>query len=700
MGGIRTWREECAAFLELFAISGIAIAQPALDLLGKNASVFVSERAQTPDILVLVALILFVPPAAAYVIELAVALLYAKARPIAHGVLAAVFFGVFVEETMKQASSVRGMRLAALGVVAGIVAVVLVARYMSVRRWMRVLAVAPIIFVVTFLAFTPVSSIVFGSQPKGLAGAAVTKPKRVVMIAMDEFPLESLLDGTGHVDASLFPNFAALAQTTTWYRNDTSVAPFTEWAVPALDTGQYPSQPNAVPTSTDYKDTVFRLLGGAYRMHVHESITELCPTSICNEKTSSGGTASRVGKLVKVTSNLWRGFASVHNAPPVSFAPLLDNPPQFTSAEQWLRTLTPSTKPTFDYLHVLLPHQPWRYLPTLQDTGYNPQDPFTITNLISWIDTWSADVGKEKHVLQLEAGDRLLGQIIAKLKAIGAWDNSVVVVTADHGIAFEAHQPARSVVASTADQILWTPLFVKTPQQTTGRIDDRPAQSVDVVPTIADLIGLKIPWHVDGVSLEGPPRKEFVRHFYQWRLPHFQPKDLKVAPGNTYMGFDPRVYFPEVLKARAAPPGDDPALRPYQIGPYASLLGKHPDAYLDAERAGAGQVPPREHQEAGARGGRCARRLVHMARGLRVQRVRRPADGVHGQRHDRRFRRGTQDHRHLHDGLLLGARLAEVLQGRRERRARVRDLRVVVAPAPQVGATRQLMAEAAGVPGP
>ncbi len=236
-----TAREECAAFLELFAISGIAIAQPALDLLGKNASVFVSERAQTPDILLLVALILFVPPAVAYVIELVVALVYAKARPIAHGVLAAGFFGVFVEETTKQGSSLRGVWLALFGVVAGVVAVVLVVRSVSVRRWMRVLAVAPIIFVVTFLAFTPVSSIVFGSQPKGLAGAAVTKPKRVVMIVMDEFPLESLLDGTGHVDASLFPNFAALAQTTTWYRNDTSVAPFTEWAVPAIDSGAVPA---------------------------------------------------------------------------------------------------------------------------------------------------------------------------------------------------------------------------------------------------------------------------------------------------------------------------------------------------------------------------------------------------------------------------------------------------------------------------
>ncbi len=598
MGGLKSWREEVAAFFELFAISGIAFAQPALNLLGNNASVFVSERATTTDIVVLIGLILLVPPLIAYVIEFVIGLISARARPYAHGVLAAIFFGIFFEETMKQASSMRGALLVILGVLAGLIGLFMIVRYMAVRRWMRVLAIAPIIFVITFVGFTPVSSIMFGSQPKGLAGAAIKKPTRVVMILMDEFPLESLLDGHGHVDAQLFPNFAQLAKTTTWYRNDTSVAPFTEWAVPAIDSAQYPHDPAAIPTSTDYPNTIFRLLGGAYRMHVHESITELCPTSICADH-SNDGSAARVGRLARVTGNLWRGFASINSTPPVSFAPPPDVPPQLSSAEQWLRELAPSNAPTFDYLHVLLPHQPFRYLPTFQDVGFNPKDAFTATNLILWHDDWTARIAHERHLLQLQAGDRLLGQIIAKLKAIGAWDNSIVVVTADHGIAFQAREPARSVAASDADQILWTPLFIKVPHQSTGRIDDRPAQSVDVVPTIADLIGVKIPWHVDGVSLLGPPRKEFVRHFYQWRLRAFQPAGLKVAPGNSYMGFDPRVYFPKVLKARAAPPGPDVSLRPYLIGPYASLLGRSPAQYISSNAPGPSQVVLNRKNETG-----------------------------------------------------------------------------------------------------
>ncbi|HEY1738416.1 MAG TPA: sulfatase-like hydrolase/transferase, partial [Acidimicrobiia bacterium] len=557
-----------------------------LDLLGKNASVFVTDRASRIDIALLVIGILVVPAAIAYAAEVLIGIAIPRARVIAHAVFIGAFFAVYIEETLKEATKLGPVTLEVLAALLAIGVVVLVVRVVGVRRWLRVLAVAPFVFVAVFVAFSPVSSILFGSTPKGLAGAAITKPKRVVMVVMDEFPLESLLDGTGHVDAALFPNFAALAKTTTWYRNDTSVAPFTEWAVPAIDSAQYPHNPGALPTYQDYPNTIFRLLGGAYRMHVQESITQLCPTSICNNSATSGGVPGQVGKLARSTQRLWSQFASPHRTAGVSYAPPPGIPPQLPSALQWVNGLEPSTRPTLDYLHVLLPHQPWRYLPTGQDVGYSANDPANVSNLISWLDPYSAAIARERHLLQLQAGDALLGKIIARLKAIGAWDNSIVVVTADHGIAFSSGKAARSVQKGDADQILWTPLFIKVPHQTTGRIDDRPAQSVDVVPTIADLIGVKIPWHVDGRSLLLPPRKEFIRHFYQWKVPHLQPPHLVVAPGNSYLGFDPRVYFPKVLKARAAPAVGDPALRPYRIGTYGSLIGQSVSADVDASAPG------------------------------------------------------------------------------------------------------------------
>jgi Sulfatase len=171
-----------------------------------------------------------------------------------------------------------------------------------------------------------------------------------------------------------------------------------------------------------------------------------------------------------------------------------------------------------------------------------------------------AALGREMYLLQLQGMDWLLGQTIAKLKAIGAWDHSLVVVTADHGVSFPFERYASP---HNFDQILWTPLFVKAPNQPTGAIDDRPALSIDVLPTMADYLGVKIPWKLDGRSLRGAPRTDGPRPFMH--------NDLGIGIRSTFNG---PLGFARVLRARAAPPGGDPELRIYRIAPYGRLVGR------------------------------------------------------------------------------------------------------------------------------
>ena len=65
------------------------------------------------------------------------------------------------------------------------------------------------------------------------AAVKVGSPHRIVLLTFDELPTTSLLDGNGKIDADLYPNFAKLAAGSTWYRNDTTVAPFTDAAMAA-----------------------------------------------------------------------------------------------------------------------------------------------------------------------------------------------------------------------------------------------------------------------------------------------------------------------------------------------------------------------------------------------------------------------------------------------------------------------------------
>ena len=95
---------------------------------------------------------------------------------------------------------------------------------------------------------------------------------------------------------------------------------------------------------------------------------------------------------------------------------------------------------------------------------------------------------------------------MSKLKAEGIWNKALVILTADHGVSFLPGQHRRSVTPANFSDIASIPLFVKLPHQAKGRIDDGDVDTTDIVPTIADELGMPLPagYHVDGRSLLGP----------------------------------------------------------------------------------------------------------------------------------------------------------------------------------------------------
>ena len=109
----------------------------------------------------------------------------------------------------------------------------------------------------------------------------------------------------------------------------------------------------------------------------------------------------------------------------------------------------------------------------------------------------------QRHLLQLGYTDRLLGRLIARLEETGLWDEALVVVTADHGVSFRVGQSdRRAVTAENVEDIAPIPLFVKAPGQDRGRVTTGPVQTIDVLPTIADALGVRLPWKVDGRPAE------------------------------------------------------------------------------------------------------------------------------------------------------------------------------------------------------
>ena len=173
--------------------------------------------------------------------------------------------------------------------------------------------------------------------------------------------------------------------------------------------------------------------------------------------------------------------------------------------DRFTRSLGPSTagRPTLSFSHLLLPHVPWQYLPDGSLYGQGERL-VGASRRRSGCRRAAAESAYQRHLLQLGFLDRQLGKMIKQLRATGAYDDSLLVVTSDHGISFRAGQPRRVVNSANAQDLMPVPLIIKAPRQRRGRTIERHVQTIDVLPTIADLLDVDVPWRVDGRSALAP----------------------------------------------------------------------------------------------------------------------------------------------------------------------------------------------------
>ena len=459
-----------------------------------------------------------------------------------HTGLLGLLAGVVAVEVAKRETPLRPSRLIVGGVIVALVAAALT-RLSLVRLWLRYLAIAPLAFALLFLSTSPVRGLLTEDRGRS-ADVAVRHPAPVVMIVLDEFPLMSLLDGQGRIDRSLYPNFAALADGANWYRNDTTVSPTTASAVPAIFTGRYPARFGIAPTLANLPQNVFTLLGHRYEEHGSEIFTALCPRDLCHGGSSRA--IGAVGPLLGDAVDVFGRLASPsRSTAPVQFNGDLGGEPNAPArVRTFIRSLGRSARPRLDVIHLMLPHGAWRYLPSGQQ--YEAPNPPTGFFISSWTDDASALAARQRHLLQVRYTDTVVGKVVARMKALGTYDKSLFIVTADHGAAFTAPAPYRGIAASNYEQILWTPLLVKLPGQTRGEVSDRQVRSIDVLPTIADVLGVKLPWKVDGTSVLRPrPERAILRVLHWPELDQLKPR----ADG--YLRLDAA----ERLSARAASRG-------------------------------------------------------------------------------------------------------------------------------------------------
>jgi hypothetical protein len=484
-----------AALLRLLALWTLAVGEPLLrsvrqQLVSSSApDIFVGQSRGT--VVAFAVLVLVVPP---FLIWSVVCVVDALNPRVGSWTLLLAVLGLLVALALSVIGDLRGYLSAWLLVPAVAVGLALTRLYAAsavARTFVTVLAIAPLLALPLFLFRAPVSGLILSSAPSSQSAERGGPPITIVVLA--EFPLVTLEDARGRIDARRFPNFAALARDGTWYRHATTVHDYTNKAVPAIATGRL-AGPESLPYWFDHKRSLFTELNGVMELRAWESSEDLCPDGLCHDAPRDKPA------LVRLLEGAVRIRARVLTNGRVGRRPYED---PATVMNQFILSLHPRRGSGLEYLHVLLPHEPYVHLASGRRYG----DPYAAQPGLDAGDVWTADprgpsLSRHRLVQQTEYLDALIGRLIRRLRTLGDYDPGLLVVMADHGAAFVPGQPRRTVEPSQVHEIAPVPLFVKYPHQRSGGPSDALAQTIDVLPTVLRAAGRGVPSWIQGKPLQ------------------------------------------------------------------------------------------------------------------------------------------------------------------------------------------------------
>jgi arylsulfatase len=194
-------------------------------------------------------------------------------------------------------------------------------------------------------------------------------------------------------------------------------------------------------------------------------------------------------------------------------------------AVRWWRGRDRS-RPAFLWAHYFDPHDP--YMPPFADDMEElswgahsrfPGDirrtflyrgekgerlPFTDADRQHLIDLYDAEI---------RYADQAIGELLAFLDTQGDLDDALIILTADHGESFGEHD-LWTHGYSLYEPEIHVPMIVKFPRQRQGERVALPAQTIDLFPTVLDVLGLPAgALRLEGTSLrQRTPRLAFAFH--------------------------------------------------------------------------------------------------------------------------------------------------------------------------------------------
>lgn len=312
-------------------------------------------------------------------------------------------------------------------------------------------------------------------------------PSHVFVVVFDELSLVHFLKDEW-LDDRLIPNLAEFARGARWYRQAVTPYAFTEYAIPVLltcrqglgtfreaffqqkTTGHLFSL--ATPTHDVYISGFFLPYCPAFKLWVHGCLS-------LSMGFSSYGALFRSWweRAIPAEVRYWGVVYRLRDLLAGGFDPS-------KSLTEALNLGQDFSSPTFTYIHVGLPHEPYMFNSKGQLRWGMMERPFRLKNMTQ------EQLSEVRHLYleQVAYTDRLFGSFVTQLKERNLYEQSLIIVTSDHGVSFDQAHPGRSQEWIDVDAIGRVPFFLKMPGQRTGWVDDRRILNVDVYQIVRNVL--------------------------------------------------------------------------------------------------------------------------------------------------------------------------------------------------------------------
>jgi len=250
-----------------------------------------------------------------------------------------------------------------------------------------------------------------------------------------------------------------------------------------------------------------------------------------------------------------------------------DSGPAFLTDEAIAYISNSDTTPWFIHISYLSPHPPFivpepynalydaadvplpvRHASPQEEAMQHPWARHYLSNQLDWPYTHGASLKEyleidEGEIRQIKATyfammtevDAQIGRLVAHLKETGAWEQTLIVFTSDHGEQLGDHWMMGKF--SYYEQTYFIPLIIRDPGAESdpgrGKTIDAFSESVDVMPTILECLGLEVPVTCDGASLRRFCKGQDVRDWRNKVHSEFDFRRFRELDGGWNLGLTP-----------------------------------------------------------------------------------------------------------------------------------------------------------------